>query len=485
MFTHPFWQYSGVVFWGLIILYILLRVTLGKDWFSKAGMTLYFGRGLIDASRKMIKEVRQGKIQDETVSDVVVYVFWRITRIGAFAMLIAAIPLMLLWRQNELIDNQNALFQEQNNRIDSQLVMFQYQNERINQQTDFLKEQTALFRNQNQFIDEQTGLLRRQDQKLGFQNELFLKQNLMLDTQNYRLNLQNNLIEADRRSSLVFLMSNVLDKVDEEIKQQKQELGITTVDAPDSVKFALSKPLVNRIVGLSRAFRPYRMMQGDTLSGELVSPERGQLFIALMESHLDDLTQNTIVRSGNFDNAVIGRVQLDSANLSGANLIGANLSGANLSHADLSYASLFDANLSGANLNGADLRYAGFIGADLRSAGFIGADLSDAYSRYADFRYARLSGADLSYADLFGADLRYADLRGADLRGASLVGADLGSALLSGADLRYADLGKIINITANQLKEAISLFGCKNLDPEIEQTLRAERPCLFTEEGCQ
>ena len=282
------------------------------------------------------------------------------------------------------------------------------------------------------------------------QNGLLRQQNDKFDLQNERLNLQNNLLEADRRSSLVFLMSNILDKVDEEIREQKQKMKVVT----DSTKYSLSKPLVNRIIALSKAFKPYRMMEGDSLS-DLVSPERGQLFIALMENSLDSATQNTIVERGDFSRAVIGEVVIPFSNLSGAYLSGADLSGAylwgtylwgaylsgaNLSGADLSEADLWGADLWGADLWGADLWGANLSGADLSEADLSEADLWGADLSEADLSEADLWGADLSEADLWGADLSEADLREADLWGADLRGADLRGAYLSGAYLRGAYL---------------------------------------------
>ena len=62
----------------------------------------------------------------------------------------------------------------------------------------------------------------------AFQGYLFLRQNEMIESQNQkievqndRINVQNNLMEAERRSNLMFLMSNILDKVDEEITLRK------------------------------------------------------------------------------------------------------------------------------------------------------------------------------------------------------------------------------------------------------------------------
>lgn len=294
-------------------------------------------------------------------------------------------------------------------------------------------------------------LLYNQNQLLNGQNELLLSQNDKLDTQNLRLNLQNNLIEADRRSSLVFLMSNVLDRVDAEIALQRQ----SRVEKSDTVRYRLSKPLISRIVALSRAFRPYRMFQGDTLSEKLVSPERGQLFVSLMENNLDSFTQNTIVRSGDFSNAIIGKIQLDNSNLSYANLRGADLRGAKLQYSDLRRA----------DLRGADLRHPDFIAPD-----FSGTELRD----------ANLSGANLS-----GANLTSAYFRGANLSGVNLSNANLHGVFLLDANLSNANLSGVLSLTPKQLQQVQSLHGCRNLDPKLEERLRAEKLCLFSQEGCK
>ena len=291
-----------------------------------------------------------------------------------------------------------------------------------------------------------------------------IQANKLINTQNERISFQNNLIEADRRSSLIFLMSNILDKVDEEIKEQRLKFEKEPGYHPDSVKYKLSKPLVSRIVALSRAFRPYRMLDNDTLSNELVSPERGQLLIALMENNLDSLTQNTIVRDGDFSNAIVGRIDLIDANLRGADLRGADLRGADLIDADLIDADLIIANLIGANLIGTDLSGAIFIGANLSGTDLSGTDLSDADLIGADLRDADLIGADLSGALLIGADLRGTDLRGTDLRG---------------ADLRGADLIDAENITYEQLKNTYTLFECERMPLDIREKLENKKPCLF------
>ncbi|MEM9920824.1 MAG: pentapeptide repeat-containing protein [Bacteroidota bacterium] len=501
-FFNNFIWFSGLIAWIGGLIYFIL----GRNKIIKTGTKFYFGGGLINAVNKLINEIKDGKPQTLTISEVSSHIFWRLTRIGIFAIIIATIPFILLFQQNQLIDRQNALINEQtrqdtiqsdlllaqNKNIERQNQLFENQNEKVTEQTGFietqtgiLENQTDLFQDQNKKIDIQSSILITQNQLfsdqnklvefqntrvdsqlslMGVQNNLLTGQNLRIDTQNIRINIQNNLLEADRRSSLVFLMSNILDKVDDEIKEQKTAIKGNLGSVPDSIKYSLSKPLINRIVALSKAFNPYKILEADTLSNKLVSPERGQLFIALMENNLDSITQNTIVQRGNFSNAIIDQVNLRGAYLRRADLRGAYLRGAYLRGADLRRAYLFGADLFGADLRGADLR-----GADLRRAYLNVADLNEA-----DLRRAYLHGADLNGADLHGAYLNGAYLRGADLRGADL----------RRAYLNVADLSEAKSITTQQLLKAKTLYKSQNLDPTIKKELEAQKPCLFTKEGC-
>lgn len=291
------------------------------------------------------------------------------------------------------------------------------------------------------------------------QNQLLVKQNEKIDTQNDRLNFQNNLIEAERRSSLVFLMSNVLDKVDEEIAEQRK----ARKNPSDNFQYSLSKPLISRIVALSKAFRPYHFMEGDSLSDAVVSPERGQLFIALMGSNLDSATQNTIVENGNFSYATMQNLQIESpqffnAKLDFVDLSSISINDANFWHAKLYGASFFDAFLENANFQQAALSEANFIKSIIWNGDFFSADLE-----LANFSEADLSGTNFSFSNLRNANLENASLENTDFRGANF---------------------NRTHLSVGQLKQAKSLFNSENLNPQIERQLRQKKPCLFTEEGC-
>jgi uncharacterized protein YjbI with pentapeptide repeats len=265
--------------------------------------------------------------------------------------------------------------------------------------------------------------------------------NLMIGQTNLMIT-QNNLEEANRRSSLVFSFSNIMDQVNEELKNEK------------NTKRSLSPQLIGRISALAQGLKPYRYLENDSLITKPLSPERGQLLLALINSKLDTLTYGKIysttpfshadLQEAKLDNAYLKRIVLREANLSNADLIDANLRNvdlrnANLNDADLTIADLRNADLNGADLNGADLNGADLNGADLRNADLRNAYLrnaylSAAYLRNAYLRNADLSYANLSYANLIRADLTLADLTLADLTLADLTLADLSFSIVESPD---------------------------------------------------
>ena len=271
---------------------------------------------------------------------------------------------------------------------------------------------------------------------------LLMNQNDLLQNQNVLIQRQMSLEEASRRSALVVLMSNIMDKVDDEIKEQRSDLLKKDVPkaAVDTMKFSLSQSLIGQIAALSYSFKPYRFLDADTLIGKALSPERGHLLITLMRLPLDRQAFHKIYYASTFAEADLSEADLSEMHLRNIDLSRANLIGANLSRANLIEANLIGANLSRANL--------------------IEANLSRAY----------LMWADLIGADLIGADLIKARLSEANLSEAHLIGANLSEANLSRAGL-----------TINQLSKSKSLWGCTHLHDSLKLPLQQSHPHLFQE----
>lgn len=199
---------------------------------------------------------------------------------------------------------------------------------------------------------------------------LLFNQNLLLENQNTLIKHQMSLEEASRRSALVMLMSNIMDKVDKEIENQQK--GLSESDLKKK-RYKLSQSLIGQIAALSHSFKPYRYMSGDTLISRRLSPERGQLLITLALLPLDTSTLYEIYKSATFQEADLNFTKLIRANLSGVDLRFSDLSGARLDSADLSGANLNWVDMSGAILDMAKLDNAELHQADLSEALLSGA----------------------------------------------------------------------------------------------------------------
>lgn len=167
----------------------------------------------------------------------------------------------------------------------------------------------------------------------GLQTYYLKKQNEKIDYQNRRIEQQTYLQEAERRSSLVFLFDNVLDKIDEELKRN-----------PGGAR-TLSPQLVGRIVALSKALKPYKYLENDSITARYTSPERGQLLLSLMASKLHPATLDQIfaladfsyadLQDVNLDGAYLRKIKLHHSTLIRLSIVGADLTDADLSHSEM------------------------------------------------------------------------------------------------------------------------------------------------------
>ncbi|MEM6319038.1 MAG: pentapeptide repeat-containing protein [Bacteroidota bacterium] len=227
---------------------------------------------------------------------------------------------------------------------------------------------------------------------LGIQTYILNSQNQLLQYQNQRLDQQINLEEGNRRSSLIFLMSNIMDKIGDELKN------------PRNRDKTLSDALIGRIVSLSQALRPYRYLENDQLIAQPLSPERGQLLISLTNSNLNEATYEQIFERADFSyadlhNANFNETYIQGIQLSYANLRGASFKNADLEYANLEYADLRDAEFDKTYMNGIKLSYA---------------DLSYSHLHNVEMTYANLKRANFTKAEVSG-DFRYSIFDGIDL----------------------------------------------------------------------
>lgn len=208
---------------------------------------------------------------------------------------------------------------------------------------------TALLMRQNNLVSIQVD-------KLEDQNNLIIQQNIKIDKQNDNLVLQNNLIEAERRGSLVFMFSNLIDGVNRELEN----------DYGNNNKRDLSPQLISRISALSMRLQPYRYLEQDELTQQAFSPERGQLLVTLINSDLDTDTYDEIfsqssfdysyIEGVNFDNRYFQNISLRNSKLVNvrfheSNLVGADLSSSNLNNTKFLFCNMKSSKLGKLNMD--------------------------------------------------------------------------------------------------------------------------------------
>lgn len=311
---------------------------------------------------------------------------------------------------------------------------------------------------------------------------LLFQQNQLLSLQNERMDLQNNLLESDRRSSLVFLLSNVLDKVDEEIRSQQTKTAASEIGA--EIRYRLSPSLISRIVALSKAFMPYRVMEENQLKSDLISPERGQLFTSIIGSQLDSFTTKRIAQDADFSYA-----QLRGVNIYGQNLKGVNLSYADLSGSSITNSTMYRGNLKKTKLDSTTVNNSDLQGVNLSHSSFSWCEIRDSKFNYSDlsktfFFPKSLSGNTFNSTNFSNSRFHVpvfgpltSSYRNVDFSGAKLLGID-----------------QLVRDSANfkshlpmfdSLLEGKSFTDVEGIDPDLMTYIKQSRPCLFDSTGCE
>lgn len=249
---------------------------------------------------------------------------------------------------------------------------------------------------------------------------LIYRQNELIETQSLNQNRitkeQNELMESLRRSNLDILLRKITDRVDDELKN-------------NPTRTLSDNTIASIVAAFNYSFAPYRSLDGDSLSARKLSPEKGQLLLALCMRKIDSVSFDQIKRRASFN---------------GADLSNMDFSGVNLDGADLQEADLKDADFSGASLVGADLRNANLWGVKMNRAKLIKAD-----ARRADLRWAQLNEAWLDSAKMDGANMSNAQLRKARLQKTKLWVTKLDGALLNDANMEACELVDASMIKAN------------------------------------
>lgn len=189
----------------------------------------------------------------------------------------------------------------------------------------------------------------RANDLLSKQNDKIEKQTELIKVQNERIKEQTYLTESSRRATLIFELTSILDKIDEEIDKVP----------PDSLTPKLSDRLEGRIIALSLSLRPYRYLQDNGVLTKAMSPERGQLLISLIASKIN---MSNISLRGDFTradlkNADLRNTTLDNIRLGESDLSSSELNNSSFSNADIKNAILTKAEIEEVNFSKADISF--------------------------------------------------------------------------------------------------------------------------------
>ncbi len=195
------------------------------------------------------------------------------------------------------------------------------------------------------------------------QNTLIASQNDLFENQNKLISDQISQSEAARISSQVFIMGSVLSDVNAEL------------NSPKNFNRTLSDPLVGRIISLSFAMKPYHFVQsrfnieGDDISRNRLSPERGQFLMSLARSGIEaDFFENRILSRCIFHRADLQGIYLDSISLAGVDLRFSDLSTSNLTNLNFEDAVLAGVDFKESNLTNSSFQHANLFNSDMRKA---------------------------------------------------------------------------------------------------------------------
>ena len=234
-----------------------------------------------------------------------------------------------------------------------------------------------------------------------FQVYLLRTQNNLIKGQNNRLDQQTYLQEADRRSSMMLVLDQTMQQI---ISEGYRNDG------------KLSGASKTRLIALSKVLKPYKYLnEKDSLTINMVSPERGYMLLSLLESPirlqtgLDVRTETKLVEAINFKYAELTDAQINDVNLRNFDLQYATLDNSNLINSDIRNCNFTNASLIQTDFSKTEINTnTNFENANLTKAKFIGTSFNrvsfkNAILRNTNFKDAEFAKVDFTNSTIIGA----------------------------------------------------------------------------------
>ena len=297
-------------------------------------------------------------------------------------------------------------------------------------------------------------LLYEQNQKIDEQNRRITLQTDANVTQSVLLEGARRSSNAQELNSLLLDIRAGREVIISECSEEKKSACFKWMHENDARRLFIPDELFQRrIKAFAQRSTPYftvtpkdRTVEFDErLNSQLdlpfQSPERGRL--------LEELVRNEFqVTDIDFSYAELDGAELPYAYMPRANLSWATLQDADFQEAHIPDANLRNSDLSRANFSGSFALKARFDGATLETTNFSNSQLPDATMTDGKmgsviFKSANLMGTRFNRSDLKNSDFRSSNLMGADFRNTNLSGSAFGWSNISEADFRDAQQADI------------------------------------------
>jgi hypothetical protein len=342
----------------------------------------------------------------------------------------------------------------------------------------------------------------------------------LLAAQNEKIEMQNVLAEAQRRSALVFETTALLELV------EREKQNVRTIEPHDSAvcpdveqsyscwagsraeegRFVPSRATLGRLAALSRALRPYKYLNvEDSPPYRFVGQQqRSEVCAETIESPTIKSASNLLVRAAY-------QFAPEDASLKDPNTLKQKL--AEIYSEQSGHYRTYEQNMlsfisgmissffqllgleyrSEANIQmncapsspergqllislhaaSVDISRLVAAGGDLRYADVPGAQLNEIYLKKVDLSFSRLPGANFTGAHLEGVTFDHAHLAGASFRNATLRSTSFDGAILQ----RFNDAGASVNLFAASVAEKNALGGIRFVELGRNDSL-FDRVCI-------
>ena len=264
------------------------------------------------------------------------------------------------------------------------------------------------------------------------------------ENNNKRILELTEITESIRKSNQVNLMSNVLNQVEAEINLKP--------NGP------LSDAIIARISALSFSLKPYKIFEGDSLSDRELSPERGQLLIALALMGIDSVSFAKIKQTATFAKADLRGVKLYSVDLNHINLEAADLSFSeltrvNLKHANLKKVWLKSSVVDSCVFNMSIITNSNMYKSIFRNCNFAKVTLPESNLTYTTFNECSFALSNLKFSDFSNSQFERLNFTNTNLEHANLSFCNLKNSDFRHSCLKFINLYKI-NISNIKLDSA-------------------------------